>query len=112
MDSNHRDLSLTLIFASVPVQALLMAGVAAVVLGGAPASQVQYGYSVQVNPANGQPGFVFVKPVQACWDTGPKAGGAPYYTTTPGNVACAYAFPAAPDGTQIINVPCCANSAP
>jgi hypothetical protein len=113
MDGNHRDLSLALVFASVPVQALLMAGVAAVVLGGAPTSQVQYGYSnsVQVNPANGQPAYVFVKPAQACWHNESK-GGQPYYATTPGNPMCAYALPDVPDGAQIVNVPCCGNSAP
>jgi hypothetical protein len=115
MDGKHRNPSLALVFASVPVQALLMAGVAAAVLGGASSSTVQYGYSVQVNPANGQPSYTFVKPVQGCWDKGAGAfpGGLPYPVAKPGDPMCAYALPAVPDGAQIVNVPpCCGYSAP
>jgi hypothetical protein len=111
MDGKHRNPSLALIFASVPVQALLMAGVAAAAFSGGSSSHVQYGYSVQVNPANGQPSYIYVWPDHACWDKGGNSmpGGGLRY---PSESACAYALPAVPDGTQIVNVPCCGYGAP
>src|SRR5215472_5390700 len=95
MDGKHRNPSLALVFASVPIQALLMAGVAAAVLSSASSSQVQYGYSysVQVNPDGSQVGYVWEKPAWACAVNGygmkgPQDGGPQYGTALPGNLAC------------------------
>ena len=50
MDGKHRDTSMRLVLASVPLQALMMVGAAALVFGGAPASSVQ-----NVQPLEGCP---------------------------------------------------------
>jgi hypothetical protein len=98
MDGKHRSPSLALIFASVPVQALLMAGVAAAALNSGSTSQMQY--SVQVGP----PGWV--KPDHGCFGDGgspvPDKDPAGGDSVVPGNLACpAWAYPGpAPDGTQ------------
>jgi hypothetical protein len=115
MDGKHRSPSLALIFASVPVQALMLASVVAAVFGGGPPPQPHYG--MQVSP-DGQTIYVFQKPGWGCW----AAGGSTIPFKGPGlqyNWHCPVytADPARPAGTQIVTVPCCGydpynNSAP
>ena len=99
MDGKHRNPSLALVFASVPIQALLMAGVAAALLSSASSPQVQYGYSYSVtNPSGGQVGYVWVKPVCVNGNgiKGPQAGSVQYGAPLPGSLACpVYAGPGA-----------------
>lgn len=71
MDGKQRNPSLTLVFASVPIQALLMAGVAATLFSGASSSQpVQYGYGYSVTNPNGDQINIWVKPGPVCWYEG------------------------------------------
>lgn len=56
IDGKHHDTSLRLVFASVPVQALMMAGAVALAVGGLSASHEQ---STQVKPASLTPAVVY-----------------------------------------------------
>jgi len=66
MDGRRHETSLRLIAASIPAQALMMAGVAALMLGAA--SHPQPAPAIQVGPAQViKPAPVYVDPVEACW---------------------------------------------
>jgi hypothetical protein len=90
MDGNHRDTPLGLILASIPIQALLVAGVVA---GFASAT-----HSQTVPVQYGQPGI-------SCVADGPGYGD--------GTLTCAgYGYPGMPPGQPVAKVPCCDTSAP
>jgi len=71
MDGNHRDTSMRLVLASVPLQALMMVGAAALAFGGASGSTEQ---NVQVNvqpgPAGGPISRISVVPLEGCQASG------------------------------------------
>lgn len=72
MDGRRHEISMRLIAASIPAQALMMAGVAALVLGAA--SHGQPAPAIQVSPAQlTKPAPAYVDPVQTCWPKQPAA---------------------------------------
>jgi hypothetical protein len=71
MDGKHRDTSMRLVLASVPLQALMMVGAAALVFGGASASPVQnVQINVQPGPAGGPISRIAVVPLEGCQASG------------------------------------------
>jgi hypothetical protein len=74
MDGTHRDTSMRLVLASVPLQALMMVGAAGLVFGGmssAPVQDIQV--NVQPGPAGAPVSGVVVVPFEGC----PASGYAP-----------------------------------
>lgn len=72
MDGRRHETSVRLIAASIPAQALMMAGVAALLLGAA--SHGQPAPAIQVSPAQlTKPAPAYVDPVETCWLKEPAA---------------------------------------
>jgi hypothetical protein len=116
MDGKHRDTSMRLVLASVPLQALMMVGAAALVFGGASASPVQnVQISVQPGPAGGPVSRIAVVPLEGCQASGyepalPAAGG-PYPSTLTPVAGCvdSYFFAGTDKSPDVVYlpVPCC-----
>ena len=72
MDGRRHETSVRLIAASIPAQALMMAGVAALALGAAAHGRPVP--AIQVSPAQlTKPVPAYVDPVQTCWQKEPVA---------------------------------------
>lgn len=88
MDGTHRDTSMRLVLASVPLQALMMVGAAGLVFGGMSSAPVQ---DIQVNVQPGPPvsGYVVV-PLEGCQASGFNPDG-----PAPGDPAASWFSPSA-----------------
>ena len=112
MNGRRHETSLRLIAASIPAQALMMAGVAALVLGAAPHGQPAP--AIQVSPAQlTKPAPAYVDPVQTCWLKEP-AGAIPPADPKLGVMACAWLQAAPGSGPAKVTIttvppgsPCC-----
>lgn len=72
MDGRRHETSVRLIAASIPAQALMMAGVAVLALGAA--AHGRPAPAIQVSPAQlTKPVPAYVDPVQTCWQQEPAA---------------------------------------
>jgi hypothetical protein len=75
MDGTHRDTSMRLVLASVPLQALMMLAAAGLVLGGVSSSPVQnVQISVQPGPVGGPVSRASVIPLEGCQASGYDPG--------------------------------------
>lgn len=95
MDGRRHETSMRLIAASIPAQALMMAGVAALVLGAVPHGQPVP--TIQVSPAQlTKPAPAYVDPAQPrCWLKEPAGAASPAGAMSPadwkpGMMACAW----------------------
>ncbi len=72
MDGTHRDTSMRLVLASVPLQALMMIGAAGLLFGGMSSAPAQDGQvNVQFGPPGGPGSRVsFVVPLEGCQPSG------------------------------------------
>jgi hypothetical protein len=108
MDGNHRDTPLGPILASIPIQALLIVGVAAGLVNAVHSQPTQYAQ-------HGQSGIDWSKPGLYCVTDGGSAlpdkgwqGDDPERpVAAAGGLACAYANPA---GQPVAPMPCCGDS--
>jgi hypothetical protein len=115
MDGRSHETSMRLIAASIPAQALMMVGVAALVLGAA--SHGQPAPAIQVSPGQvTKPAPAYVDPGQTCWPKQP--GMSPPGAMSPGDrkqeaMTCVWlqSVPgSAPDRVRVtvtVGGPCC-----